>query len=137
VAERKHLLTSVQMENFVADGFLRFDETRFRGDVGFEGGMRVEVIGAPAQPIGGRRVVFVSNHSSWLDIPILGGTLEACFISKDDVASWPLVSTVAKLGRTVFVSRQRGSTARTQPSHGRRPPGPPCRRLEQDRRGRP
>jgi 1-acyl-sn-glycerol-3-phosphate acyltransferase len=75
-------------------------------------GMQVQVVGTPARASEGRRVVFVSNHSSWLDIPILGGTLEACFISKDDVARWPLVSTVAKLGRTVFVSRQRGSTAR-------------------------
>jgi lyso-ornithine lipid O-acyltransferase len=56
--------------------------------------------------------VFVSNHSSWLDIPVLGGKLETCFIAKDDVGRWPVISTVAKLGRTVFVSRQRISTAR-------------------------
>ena len=57
-------------------------------------------------------MLFVSNHSSWLDVPVLGGRLEACFISKDDVAGWPVVSTVAKLGRSVFVSRQRNATAR-------------------------
>jgi 1-acyl-sn-glycerol-3-phosphate acyltransferase len=75
-------------------------------------GLRVRVIGAPSWRGGGRPVVFVANHCSWLDIPVLGGRLEACFISKADVMRWPLVSTVARLGRTVFVSRQRISTAR-------------------------
>ena len=73
-------------------------------------GVEVRLVGSPAG--GHRPVVFVSNHSSWLDIPVLGGRLEACFVSKDEVARWPLVSTVARLGRTVFVSRQRGATGR-------------------------
>jgi len=72
-------------------------------------GMRVRVIGTSAS---GRPVIFVSNHSSWLDIPVLGGKLEACFISKTEVGTWPLIGWVAKLGRTVFISRQRGATAR-------------------------
>ncbi len=78
-------------------------------------GLRVRVIGAAAgqgAQHSGRPVVFVSNHSSWLDIAVLGGRLEAAFISKDDVARWPVIRTVARLGRTVFVSRQRTSTGR-------------------------
>jgi lyso-ornithine lipid O-acyltransferase len=70
------------------------------------------VIGAAAGPTNGRQVVFVSNHSSWLDVPALGGRLDACFISKDEVGHWPFVSTIARLGRTVFVSRQRHATGR-------------------------
>src|ERR1700733_12090240 len=58
------------------------------------------------------KVVFVSNHSSWIDVPVLGGRLDACFVSKDDVAQWPFISTIARLGRTVFVSRRRHATAR-------------------------
>lgn len=77
-------------------------------------GLRVRVTGQSAA--GSRPVVFVSNHSSWLDIPVLGGRLEACFISKDDVLRWPLVGTIARLGRTVFVSRQRTSTGRERAS---------------------
>lgn len=73
-------------------------------------GVEVRLVGSPAT--GPRPVVFVSNHSSWLDVPVLGGRIEACFVSKDEVARWPLVSTVARLGRTVFVSRQRGATGR-------------------------
>jgi lyso-ornithine lipid O-acyltransferase len=75
-------------------------------------GLRVRTIGhSAAKPSpDGRRVVFVANHSSWLDIAVLGGRLEGCFVSKADVAGWPLVSTIARLGRSVFISRRRGST---------------------------
>lgn len=74
-------------------------------------GLRVRVVGDPARRLDGRPVVFASNHSSWLDILTLGGTLEACFVAKQEVGTWPLVSTIARLGRTVFVSRQARNTA--------------------------
>ncbi|MDE2580043.1 MAG: 1-acyl-sn-glycerol-3-phosphate acyltransferase [Rhodospirillales bacterium] len=74
-------------------------------------GMQVRVIGAPAGHAE-RPVVFVSNHSSWLDVPVLGSRVPACFIAKGEVAGWPFVGWVAKLGRTEFVSRQRGATGR-------------------------
>ena len=71
-------------------------------------GLRVRVIGEPAPA--GRPVVFASNHSSWLDVLTLGSTLEACFIAKDEVGHWPGIRTVARLGRTVFVSRRAADT---------------------------
>jgi 1-acyl-sn-glycerol-3-phosphate acyltransferase len=76
-------------------------------------GMHVRVIGVAANRRGQTRpVVFVSNHSSWLDVPVLGGRLSACFIAKEEVGRWPVVRTVARLGRTVMVSRSRITTAR-------------------------
>jgi 1-acyl-sn-glycerol-3-phosphate acyltransferase len=75
-------------------------------------GIRVQVVGDLPSGMVGRQVVFVSNHSSWVDIPVLGGVLEGCFVSKNDVAKWPVVSTIARLGRTVFVSRSRSATRR-------------------------
>jgi 1-acyl-sn-glycerol-3-phosphate acyltransferase len=76
-------------------------------------GVKVRMIGVPAHRTGdGRPVVFVSNHSSWLDVPVLGGRLEACFIAKDEIARWPMIGWIARLGRTVFIRRQRTSTAR-------------------------
>jgi lyso-ornithine lipid O-acyltransferase len=75
-------------------------------------GLQVRTIGAAAGSTGGRSVVFVSNHSSWLDVPVLGGRLDACFVSKNEVGRWPFVGTIARLGRTVFISRQRQATAR-------------------------
>ena len=79
-------------------------------------GLQVRVIGSPARRGDGRPVVFASNHSSWLDIPALGGTLEACFIAKEEVGRWPVIRTVAWLGRTVFVSRRASETGRERDS---------------------
>ena len=93
-------------------------------------GLQVRVIGASRRGISptGGRCVFVSNHSSWLDIPVLGGVLDACFVAKDEVGRWPLIGTIARLGRTVFVSRQRhapaGSATDARAAGGRRQPDP-------------
>jgi 1-acyl-sn-glycerol-3-phosphate acyltransferase len=78
-------------------------------------GLTVRVIGEPA--IGGSRpVVFVSNHSSWLDVPVLGSQLDGCFVAKSEVSRWPVVSMIARLGRTVFISRRRGATVQERDS---------------------
>ncbi len=73
-------------------------------------GLRVRVIGAP--PVRDRPTIFVSNHSSWMDIPALGSCLAACFIAKGEVGRWPVISLIARLGRTVFVSRRASGAAR-------------------------
>ena len=85
-------------------------------------GVRLRVIGSPARgiPDASRPVVFVSTHCSWLDVPVLGSALYACFVSKDEIADWPLISTVARLGRTVFVSRSRARTREERDAMQRR-----------------
>jgi 1-acyl-sn-glycerol-3-phosphate acyltransferase len=75
-------------------------------------GIKVRVIGTAAKRQGGRPVVYVSNHSSWIDVPVIGGVLDGCFVAKGDVATWPVIGTMARLGRTVFVSRSRTATGR-------------------------
>ncbi len=75
-------------------------------------GLKVRVIGARERTADGRPIVYVSNHSSWLDILVLGGRLNACFISKLEVSRWPVVNWIARLGRTVYVDRRRTSTGR-------------------------
>jgi 1-acyl-sn-glycerol-3-phosphate acyltransferase len=70
-------------------------------------GLRIQVVGEASRE---RPVLFVSNHSSWLDILVLGAVLQACFVAKTEVGTWPLIRTVARLGRTVFVSRTRTGT---------------------------
>jgi len=74
-------------------------------------GLRVRVIGTPAAAPG-LPVVFVGNHSSWMDIPALGSVLTACFIAKGEVGQWPVVSVIARLGRTLFVSRKAATAAK-------------------------
>ena len=88
--------------------FPRFFWKRFSRALGLD----VRVVGELASRGSGRPVIFVSNHSSWVDIPVVGGVLPGCFVAKGDIAGWPVISTIAKLGRSVFVSRQRGSTVR-------------------------
>jgi 1-acyl-sn-glycerol-3-phosphate acyltransferase len=70
-------------------------------------GLRIQVVGEQARA---KPVLFVSNHSSWLDVLVLGAVLDACFVAKHEVGTWPIVRTVARLGRTVFVSRTRTGT---------------------------
>ncbi len=82
-------------------------------------GLRVRVIGKRAEP-GPRPVIFVANHTSWLDIPVLGSTLSACFIAKSEVGSWPLIGLIARLGRTVFISRSPRATRRESEEMRRR-----------------
>ena len=76
-------------------------------------GVNVRMIGAVAHRTeDGRPVVFVSNHSSWLDVAVLGGRLPGCFVAKEEVGTWPVISTIARLGRTLYVRRSRSSTGR-------------------------
>jgi 1-acyl-sn-glycerol-3-phosphate acyltransferase len=88
----------------------RFARTYWRG-IAFILGLRVTIIGGLAQQ---RPVLFVANHSSWLDVVALGSVLPGCFVAKGAIAHWPLISWVAKLGRTIFVSRNRASVSREQ-----------------------
>lgn len=79
---------------------------RFLGWVGRAAGMKLKVIGTPLAS----NVLFLSNHLSWLDIMLLADASGTAFVSKDDVARWPLIGWLASLNNTVFIARaQRGS----------------------------
>ncbi|MGQ3671318.1 lysophospholipid acyltransferase family protein [Xanthobacter sp. TB0136] len=67
-------------------------------------GVRVKVEGTPET---GRPLLILSNHSSWLDIPVLGSRMPLFFVAKSEVSDWPLVGLLARFQRTVFVDRQR------------------------------
>lgn len=51
-------------------------------------------------------VLFVSNHSSYLDITVLGSVIPGSFVAKSEVAGWPFFGALAKLQQTVFVERK-------------------------------
>lgn len=67
-------------------------------------GVRLSIEGAVASD---RPVLLVSNHTSWLDIPVLSAVAPVSFVAKKEVASWPFVKWLAKLQRSVFVDRAR------------------------------
>jgi 1-acyl-sn-glycerol-3-phosphate acyltransferase len=72
-------------------------------------GFDTTVIGtlSPARP-----ALFVSNHTSYVDIEILGGVIDAAFVAKSDVKRWPFFGWLARLQRTVFVDRRAHTTHR-------------------------
>jgi 1-acyl-sn-glycerol-3-phosphate acyltransferase len=68
-------------------------------------GLHVEVIGRPSGRSRGP-VLVVSNHSSYLDIIVLGSLIRGSFVAKTEVGGWPFFGLLAKLQQTVFVDRK-------------------------------
>jgi lyso-ornithine lipid O-acyltransferase len=66
-------------------------------------GLRLRRIG---QPTAARPVLYVANHTSYIDITVLGALVPASFIAKAEVAQWLLFGWLAKLQRSVFIDRQ-------------------------------
>jgi 1-acyl-sn-glycerol-3-phosphate acyltransferase len=63
--------------------------------------LQIRVTGvAPEQPM-----LWVSNHVSWLDIPLLGMLAPLSFLSKAEVRDWPLLGWLANQAGTLFIHR--------------------------------
>ena len=70
--------------------------------------LRVKVYGElPRQP-----ALWVSNHVSWLDIPLLGALAPLTFLSKAEVRQWPLAGWLAEKAGTLFIRRGSGDGSR-------------------------
>ncbi|MBA2587080.1 MAG: 1-acyl-sn-glycerol-3-phosphate acyltransferase [Alphaproteobacteria bacterium] len=69
-------------------------------------GIQLRIVG---KPVTGEGVLLVGNHTSWADIIIFSAATPLSFVSKAEVARWPLFGTLARLQRTVFVERSRRS----------------------------
>lgn len=50
--------------------------------------------------------LFVSNHASYLDVPVLGSLIKGHFVAKSEVASWPIIGPLARMHGTLFVERR-------------------------------
>ena len=66
-------------------------------------GVRLELHGQPA--VDGP-VLLVANHISWLDILVMHAARYCRFVSKADVKRWPLISTLATGGGTIYIERE-------------------------------
>ncbi|GAA0588194.1 lysophospholipid acyltransferase family protein [Rhizomicrobium electricum] len=71
-------------------------------------GIRLHVIG---EPVKGRGVLMVANHTGYFDILIMSAAAPVSFVAKSEVAGWPLFGLMAKLQRSVFVDRSRRAAA--------------------------
>jgi 1-acyl-sn-glycerol-3-phosphate acyltransferase len=69
--------------------------------------MDVRVDGLDRLPTDRRRLMFVSNHQSYVDIPLIMGSLRiGAFLSKDLVAYLPVIGQIAWLGGTIYFRRR-------------------------------
>lgn len=51
-------------------------------------------------------MLLAANHISWLDIVVVHAARHCRFVSKDEVARWPLVSTLANAADTLYIARE-------------------------------
>ena len=81
--------------------------------------VRVTQSGSPPPP--GEPALVLSNHVSWLDIVALGSLRPLSFVAKSEIEGWPLIGTLAKLQRTVFIERaKRAATSSVNATVGER-----------------
>ena len=82
---------------------------RFLRMSGWIVGVRAKVAGR--RP--GRHTLIVANHTSWLDIVVLGGSLGSAFVAKDQLGH-PFVHWLADQNGTVYVKRTHVKGAKDQ-----------------------
>ena len=74
---------------------------RFLAAAGRIAGVRVLIEGPALRP----HTLIVANHTSWLDILILGGSVGAAFVSKAEIEDTPLIGWLADQNRTLYIER--------------------------------
>ena len=70
-------------------------------------GIKVKLIG---QKISARPLVLAGNHTSYLDIIILGSIMPISFIAKEEIKNWFLFGFLAKMQNTIFIKRKNYKT---------------------------
>jgi lyso-ornithine lipid O-acyltransferase len=65
-------------------------------------GIRIEVMGQLSTEPG---TLFIMNHISWADIPVMMSILDADFVAKSDMLGWPVIGPLARKFNPVFVAR--------------------------------
>ena len=68
----------------------------------------VQIVGELPQ----RPMLWVSNHVSWTDIPLLGMLTPLSFLSKAEVRQWPVAGWLAEKAGTLFIRRGGGDAQR-------------------------
>lgn len=70
----------------------------------------IEVIAL--EPIPTQHALWASNHISWLDIPVIGSIIPTFFLSKAEIARWPVIGWMATTANTLFIQRGSGDTGK-------------------------
>jgi 1-acyl-sn-glycerol-3-phosphate acyltransferase len=65
--------------------------------------VRLQVVGPAPQP----PFLLVCNHLGYLDVAVLASVVDAAFVAKVEVASWPVLGRLCRWMGTLFVDRRR------------------------------
>lgn len=74
-------------------------------------GVRLVVRGAPCAAAG---TLYVANHVSYLDIPVLGAVAGVDFVAKGEIAGWPVMGAIGRLIGTLYVDRRASAAGQTR-----------------------
>ncbi|MFK0691141.1 lysophospholipid acyltransferase family protein [Mesorhizobium sp. IMUNJ 23033] len=69
-------------------------------------GIRLTTKGTPGQA----PLVVLANHASWIDVIAIASIVPVAFVAKQEVGAWPIIGSLARLQRSVFVNRDRHIT---------------------------
>ncbi|MCY7340083.1 MAG: 1-acyl-sn-glycerol-3-phosphate acyltransferase [Sphingomonas bacterium] len=83
---------------------------RFLARAAHISGARVRIEGERLDP----HSLILANHTSWLDILILGGATETRFVSKAEVAGVPLIGWLSDQNHTLYIDRAERGDAHGQ-----------------------
>ena len=100
-----HLITSFLSNKF----FFIFYRLLFVGATKIFG-IQVNISGIAKK----KKVLFVSNHISYLDILVLGSSVDAIFIAKSEIKGWPIINKLCSIGKTIFVERTEIRSVKSQ-----------------------
>jgi 1-acyl-sn-glycerol-3-phosphate acyltransferase len=101
VAGTELALTRPQTREQRADWLHRFCARAMRGM-----GIEIEVVGSFPE-----RGAVISNHLSYLDIVVFAALNPCVFVSKAEIAAWPVVGWMTTMSGTVYVERGHGGSA--------------------------
>jgi lyso-ornithine lipid O-acyltransferase len=74
-------------------------------------GVRIDVKGQISVEPG---TLFIMNHISWADIPVMMSILDADFVAKSDMLGWPVIGSLARRLNPVFVARTKAHRSQDQ-----------------------
>ena len=83
---------------------------RFLRHAGLIAGVRPRIVGSPLEP----HTFVIANHTSWLDILILGGWCGTAFVSKAELKTTPLLGWIADQNRTLYIQRAARADSQAQ-----------------------
>ncbi len=89
----------------------------FYGSMRYICGIRLKVEGDVSKL---RPLMLVANHSSYLDIFVLGGLVPLSFTPKKEIRSWPIIGFCCVLADCIFIERKAADMQRVQAEMAKR-----------------